>query len=134
MLFARFVVQQHLALQNVFEKRGSNDAPPVGLGRGAEHHGLERVVGGTRVAVGELGDAFEQIIANLDLLAPKAALGVGERPPEQTDRKSTRLNSSHLGISYAVFCLKKKKEKDRLFSNLTCDLLHSRGSKASHSN
>src|ERR1035438_4809187 len=27
----------------------------------------------------------------------------------QLDRKSTRLNSSHLGISYAVFCLKKKK-------------------------
>src|SRR5258705_8005703 len=30
------------------------------------------------------------------------------------DRKSTRLNSSHLGISYAVFCLKKKKKKDRV--------------------
>src|ERR1039458_10512050 len=28
---------------------------------------------------------------------------------EQLDRKSTRLNSSHLGISYAVFCLKKQK-------------------------
>src|SRR5262245_61685126 len=28
---------------------------------------------------------------------------------EDLDRKSTRLNSSHLGISYAVFCLKKKK-------------------------
>src|SRR5258705_10059925 len=28
---------------------------------------------------------------------------------DRTDRKSTRLNSSHLGISYAVFCLKKKK-------------------------
>src|SRR5258705_4811709 len=28
------------------------------------------------------------------------------------DRKSTRLNSSHLGISYAVFCLKKKKQID----------------------
>src|SRR5262245_64929861 len=28
------------------------------------------------------------------------------------DRKSTRLNSSHLGISYAVFCLKKKKVDD----------------------
>src|SRR5438045_6111638 len=28
---------------------------------------------------------------------------------QQTDRKSTRLNSSHLGMSYAVFCLKKKK-------------------------
>src|SRR5437899_8610809 len=29
------------------------------------------------------------------------------------DRKSTRLNSSHLGISYAVFCLKKKKIKKK---------------------
>src|SRR5437764_3179173 len=29
------------------------------------------------------------------------------------DRKSTRLNSSHRCISYAVFCLKKKKEKDK---------------------
>src|SRR5947199_7955362 len=31
------------------------------------------------------------------------------RPAGPEDRKSTRLNSSHLGISYAVFCLKKKK-------------------------
>src|SRR5437899_9879685 len=31
------------------------------------------------------------------------------RTPGLRDRKSTRLNSSHLGISYAVFCLKKKK-------------------------
>src|SRR5947199_4956159 len=30
------------------------------------------------------------------------------------DRKSTRLNSSHLGSSYAVFCLKKKKSAPRL--------------------
>src|SRR5437899_9078514 len=30
--------------------------------------------------------------------------------PARRDRKSTRLNSSHLGISYAVFCLKKKKK------------------------
>src|SRR5690625_7024222 len=29
-------------------------------------------------------------------------------PPPITDRKSTRLNSSHVAISYAVFCLKKK--------------------------
>src|SRR3712207_7392457 len=31
------------------------------------------------------------------------------------DRKSTRLNSSHANISYAVFCLKKKKNKNKLF-------------------
>src|SRR2546427_1200047 len=35
--------------------------------------------------------------------------GVGE------DRKSTRLNSSHSQISYAVFCLKKKKKKEILY-------------------
>src|SRR5699024_11765845 len=31
----------------------------------------------------------------------------------KVDRKSTRLNSSHVSISYAVFCLKKKKEETR---------------------
>src|SRR5690242_21020180 len=30
------------------------------------------------------------------------------------DRKSTRLNSSHMSISYAVFCLKKKKQKQKI--------------------
>src|SRR5262245_62267647 len=34
----------------------------------------------------------------------------------QVDRKSTRLNSSHLGISYAVFCLKKKKKTTKHMS------------------
>src|SRR5436305_2892207 len=32
---------------------------------------------------------------------------------EEPDRKSTRLNSSHVRISYAVFCLKKKKKKKK---------------------
>src|SRR5205807_9991006 len=35
------------------------------------------------------------------------------RPRPGRDRKSTRLNSSHLVISYAVFCLKKKKNKNK---------------------
>src|SRR5256885_7709767 len=35
-----------------------------------------------------------------------------EEIEKMTDRKSTRLNSSHLVISYAVFCLKKKKKND----------------------
>src|SRR3712207_8979126 len=34
----------------------------------------------------------------------------------QVDRKSTRLNSSHANISYAVFCLKKKKTQQREYS------------------
>src|SRR5205807_6192337 len=35
-------------------------------------------------------------------------VGGQQEPDQQRDRKSTRLNSSHLVISYAVFCLKKK--------------------------
>src|SRR5262245_64864733 len=47
------------------------------------------------------------------------------------DRKSTRLNSSHLGISYAVFCLKKKKKikhaidtiQKSIYNHIKIDLL-----------
>src|SRR5689334_24388879 len=45
------------------------------------------------------------IVAGRDI----SELAPYERPVK--DRKSTRLNSSHSSISYAVFCLKKKKEK-----------------------
>src|SRR5699024_11864081 len=44
-------------------------------------------------------------------------LDEGELPPstmkEYSDRKSTRLNSSHVSISYAVFCLKKKSKSEQ---------------------
>src|SRR3712207_8076330 len=39
------------------------------------------------------------------------AVGPGRIDDKGKDRKSTRLNSSHANISYAVFCLKKKKNK-----------------------
>src|SRR5690349_23655091 len=39
------------------------------------------------------------------------------------DRKSTRLNSSHVEISYAVFCLKKKKEQDHTDQCQTTNVL-----------
>src|SRR5437879_11439055 len=43
-----------------------------------------------------------------------AAIVASSKPgPFQEDRKSTRLNSSHRCISYAVFCLKKKKNKQQ---------------------
>src|SRR5690242_21375236 len=40
----------------------------------------------------------------------------------QIDRKSTRLNSSHMSISYAVFCLKKKKQKIRKYPDTYLDI------------
>src|SRR5256885_11992872 len=46
----------------------------------------------------------------------------GIAPELQRDRKSTRLNSSHLVISYAVFCLKKKITSPELLSSLPLSL------------
>src|SRR5256885_6754462 len=45
-----------------------------------------------------------------------SSLNQGKEVQCSKDRKSTRLNSSHLVISYAVFCLKKKKKKKRTTS------------------
>src|SRR2546430_10291171 len=49
-------------------------------------------------------------IAPGDYFIPRAA-GMQEMRSPELDRKSTRLNSSHSQISYAVFCLKKKKKR-----------------------
>src|SRR5690606_42134290 len=49
--------------------------------------------------------------------SPQRTVALGQnafRPLQVRDRKSTRLNSSHVKISYAVFCLKKKKKKTRV--------------------
>src|SRR5438874_2825317 len=51
---------------------------------------------------------------------PIGTLTVGFR---LRDRKSTRLNSSHVEISYAVFCLKKKKKKNEVLIE-ACNKIH----------
>src|SRR5256885_2602206 len=50
-------------------------------------------------------------------LAGARQLLAGQRHARHIDRKSTRLNSSHLVISYAVFCLKKKKTQHATISS-----------------
>src|SRR6267142_5551066 len=55
-------------------------------------------------------------------LNPHAPAATATTPAGWSDRKSTRLNSSHMSISYAVFCLKKKKiqytnRSDRTYKN-----------------
>src|SRR3989454_8561783 len=55
-------------------------------------------------------------IGGIERRQPRVAAerpGGSHGPESSQDRKSTRLNSSHLVISYAVFCLKKKKKKKR---------------------
>src|SRR6266576_4833664 len=59
---------------------------------------------------------FAFTIARLRRLASKSH---GLDP--ELDRKSTRLNSSHVEISYAVFCLKKKKKNENIYIQLLKD-------------
>src|SRR3712207_7919632 len=71
---------------------------------------LETVYGARRATGGTVQVAGRRLRPG-DVAAAVDA-GVGLAPEErksQGDRKSTRLNSSHANISYAVFCLKKKK-------------------------
>src|SRR5690348_17835320 len=59
------------------------------------------------VSAGPLLDGAGRVIGTIGVL-----IDVSDRYRwEQEDRKSTRLNSSHPSISYAVFCLKKKKKQ-----------------------
>src|SRR5438874_7008841 len=58
----------------------------------------------TGIAAKEIGRVFERFYRGSGSLEQEG-FGLG------LDRKSTRLNSSHVEISYAVFCLKKKKKK-----------------------
>src|SRR5258705_4019440 len=57
----------------------------------------------------DLGDTMT-VLVDRSVQRLKDQGHVFRRPLAALDRKSTRLNSSHLGISYAVFCLKKKKK------------------------
>src|SRR3989454_4668902 len=60
-------------------------------------------------AVGEGGERARDMVA---ALVQEPEVGKVYEGVVKRDRKSTRLNSSHLVISYAVFCLKKKKKKN----------------------
>src|SRR2546422_4659438 len=64
--------------------------------------------------LGLLGGSASAVVGFFRRVVPRAAVGDAlffSNDEKQTDRKSTRLNSSHGYISYAVFCLKKKKNK-----------------------
>src|SRR3712207_8870455 len=72
-------------------------SPPA---RQVAHHGADQVV----------GNDHAELVHRLEQAGPRGSGGLAQRERPR-DRKSTRLNSSHANISYAVFCLKKKKNK-----------------------
>src|SRR3712207_8117097 len=58
----------------------------------------------------ELGDLMNQAMSDMGLASEMAHLQDALRQARPEDRKSTRLNSSHANISYAVFCLKNNQD------------------------
>src|SRR3712207_8238436 len=74
----------------------------AGLGVG-EHHAVDELPQAVLALRG--ADGAAEVLRGDDVGGVDAPLG----RELDTDRKSTRLNSSHANISYAVFCLKKKK-------------------------
>src|SRR5437660_9220965 len=75
--------------------------------------GARRSTGGTDMATIELLAPVGAVAANAVPLAKRVPTLEG-RVVGLLDRKSTRLNSSHVAISYAVFCLKKKKTHNKI--------------------
>src|SRR3712207_8636005 len=69
--------------------------------------------GGELAGSHPLGERVDDLAEVGGLVGPGDAAGL----PGQ-DRKSTRLNSSHANISYAVFCLKKKKKEKYNYMNI----------------
>src|SRR3712207_8442824 len=78
--------------------RGGSRAAERGVARGARLEAMITIPAGVRV-----------LLATKPVDFRKGAHSLAALAAEVLDRKSTRLNSSHANISYAVFCLKKKK-------------------------
>src|SRR5438445_6952654 len=85
--------------------------------------GLKQIVGGQIGAYAEMCEqarqqAYDLLLQHARELRANAVVGVryesSEVGRQGSDRKSTRLNSSHANISYAVFCLKKKKRQRQI--------------------
>src|SRR3712207_8140239 len=86
--------------------------PSTTLFRSQGHHGRDAE------ALHQPGDGGDEPLPGVVRLAAvqeqeRPAGVVLQRVQQQLDRKSTRLNSSHANISYAVFCLKKTRDRKR---------------------
>src|SRR3712207_8839249 len=76
---------------------------------------------------GTLTTPFARVRADIyrnEELPDADLLGPEEDHATARDRKSTRLNSSHANISYAVFCLKKKRHDLKLIQQNKTDVMH----------
>src|SRR5690554_7466282 len=102
---------KHLSAYIVFSLKEDKHSVWIAQREGRAKDGLDR----TDAAIIKMfavndgrGEHFSEFIKSLKIVPVSVSY---EYDPCDEDRKSTRLNSSHVRISYAVFCLKKKKNK-----------------------
>src|SRR5207248_10402625 len=109
------VRQRYLLLMSLFLSF-FNDTAPSEIYALSLHDALPILAEGTAGMLKDQGYAVFVALSGvrgLEIIRsePQVGLVIADYAmPEMTDRKSTRLNSSHRTISYAVFCLKKKKK------------------------
>src|SRR5204863_5652536 len=104
-------VRDRLDLQVLLEPGHAGVAWPAEHGRSAAGPGRARLLDCNLISV---SDGLE---ADRAAHRRTARAGNAAARPVRPDRKSTRLNSSHVEISYAVFCLKKKKNNKYAWSS-----------------
>src|SRR5439155_26248071 len=81
-------------------RRGPSRPPPISSRRGHVHHRVERGLASREP------EEIDGLVRDRSVPGREPVQALPDEAVE--DRKSTRLNSSHVAISYAVFCLKKK--------------------------
>src|SRR5437773_1790057 len=98
-------------------KPNDKSAPvaPAPRTRGLSYPGPQPIVSDFEHRTNSIQTVLQPALPNPAILKPPLLLPnivqVADAGPVPEDRKSTRLNSSHITISYAVFCLKKKKQR-----------------------
>src|SRR5206468_4846682 len=119
-------VAEEDAVQEGRQRLGVEGARPTGdhermpgAARGGAQRDAAQLEHGEEIRVGEL--VLEAEAEHVEVGEREVALERDQREPARAqqglDRKSTRLNSSHDQISYAVFCLKKKKKTENTNSD-----------------
>src|SRR5207249_6077194 len=114
----RWVRRADASLENGEDKFSTGSTRPPDPPRGTPDLRHRHAPPGSHRFVGGRGGRFpraesRQHAGHRDPEDRRHAHHPRRRAPEGADRKSTRLNSSHVSISYAVFCLKKKKKKKK---------------------
>src|SRR5206468_11748980 len=106
-LFSFVCAARHPSLHSFPTRRSSDLAAPAPALSSVTPCGATAVCAGAAVAATASTASAVRVLRDRDVVGDADVRREGRH--HRTDRKSTRLNSSHDQISYAVFCLKKKK-------------------------